>query len=97
MEPDELSAALTKDVTVHQARGVLAALLGVSIDDAAVSLDLKAQFSGSSVEEAARQVIDDHTRRISAARPGEVIDNRARALLGHHLRRGAEPSGEPSA
>ncbi len=76
---------------------MLAALLGVSIDDAAVSLDLRAQFSGSSVGEAARQVLEEHMRRIAASRPGEVIDDRAQALLRHHLLRGAAPSGEPSA
>ena len=46
MKPHDLSAAITHDVTVHRAEGVLAALLDVSILDAAASLDLKAQFGG---------------------------------------------------
>jgi hypothetical protein len=58
MEPYDPSAALTNDVTVHRAEGVLAALLDVSILDAAVSLDLKAQFRGLSLEATAQQVLD---------------------------------------
>jgi hypothetical protein len=50
MRPREFYTALPGEVTVAQAQGVLAALLDVSIADAATSLDLKAQFSRLSLE-----------------------------------------------
>ncbi len=90
MEPSELPGALADDVTVHRAEGVLAALLDVSIADAAVSLELKAQFGGMTLREAAQQLIDDHARRIDVAPPKD-IDDRALAVLRQHLDRATTP------
>ena len=84
MKPREFHAALPREVTVAQAQGVLAALLDVSIADAATSLELKAQFSRLSLEGAARQVLDDHQRRVKVDAPTE-IDGRALAILRYHV------------
>jgi hypothetical protein len=89
------TAALTSDLTVHRAEGVLAALLDVSIPDAAVSLDLKAQFAGQSLTAAAQQVLDDHERRITAAAPRR-IDDRALAVLRQHLNCATSPLDAPA-
>jgi hypothetical protein len=96
MEPYDPSAALTNDVTVHRAEGVLAALLDVSILDAAVSLDLRAQFRALSLEATAQQVLDDHERRISVAAPRRDIDDRALAVLRQHLDRASSPLDAPT-
>lgn len=95
MKPHDLSAAITHDVTVHRAEGVLAALLDVSILDAAASLDLKAQFGGLSLEDTARQVLDDHERRITVAAPRD-IDDRALAVLRQHLNCATSPLDAPT-
>jgi hypothetical protein len=95
MEHHDPTNALTNDLTVHRAEGVLAALLDVSIPDAAVSLDLKAQFGGLTITAAAQQVLDDHERRITVAAPRD-IDDRALAVLRQHLNRSSSPLDAPA-
>jgi hypothetical protein len=95
MEHDGPTAAVDNNLTVHRAEGVLAALLDVSIHDAAVSLDLKAQFGGLSLTAAAQQVLDDHERRITVAAP-RPIDDRALAVLRQHLNCASSPLDAPA-
>jgi hypothetical protein len=95
MKQHHPTGALTDDLTVHRAEGVLAALLDVSIPDAAVSLDLKAQFAGQSLTTAAQQVLDDHERRITVAAPRR-IDDRALAVLRQHLNCATSPLDAPA-
>ena len=84
MQPHEPYAALPREVVVAQAEGVLAALLDVSLADAATSLDLRARLDGLSPGGAAQQILDDHQHRISLGAPVE-LDARALAVLRYHL------------
>ena len=95
MEFNEVPDAVRQDVRVHQAEGVLAALLDVPIGEAVASLELKAQFGGRSLVEAAQQVLDDHERRLRATSPSELGD-RALAILRQHLDRVGSPLDEPT-
>jgi hypothetical protein len=95
MEPHDPSAALAGDITVYRAEGALAAMLDVSVHDAAVSLELRAQFRGLSREDAAQQVLDDLQRRIGVATPRD-IDDRALAILRQHLDRATSPLDAPT-
>ena len=90
-----MSDAIHQDVRIHQAEGVLAALLDVPIGEAVVSLELKAQFSGVSLENAAQQVLDDLERRVVDTAAPEIGD-RALAILRQHLSRAGSPLDEPS-
>jgi hypothetical protein len=95
MEPRNPSVTLDDNLTVHRAEGVLAALLDVSILDAAVSLDLKAQFGGVSLTAAAQRILDDHEGRIGVVAPRD-IDDRALAVLRQHLDRATSPLDAPT-
>jgi hypothetical protein len=95
MEINEVSGAVQRDVIVHQAEGVLAALLDVPIDEAIVSLEQKAQFGGVPLLDAAHQVLDDHEKRILDTAPSEISD-RALAILRMHLDRAGSPVEGPS-
>jgi hypothetical protein len=92
---NEVSDAVQRDVTVHHAEGVLAALLDIPIDEAIVSLELKAQFGGVSLTDAAHQVLEDHEKRILDAAPPEIGDQ-ALAILRLHLDRAGSPLEGPS-
>jgi hypothetical protein len=84
MESSTVMVAWSTDATVHRAQGVLAALLGVSIEDAAISLGLTSQFGGLSLGEAAQRILAAHTARIGVDGP-PTIDDRALAILRQHL------------
>jgi hypothetical protein len=49
---------LRRPSQVHEAEGKLSVLLGLPVDQAALGLDLSAQFRGISLAEAAEQVMD---------------------------------------
>jgi hypothetical protein len=95
MEVNKVSDAVQRDVIVHQAEGVLAALLDVPIDEAIVSLGRKAQFGGVPLVDAALQVLSDHEKRILDTAPPEIGD-RALAILRMHLDRAGSPLEGPS-
>jgi hypothetical protein len=95
VEINDVSEAVRQDVRVHQAEGVLAALLDVPIGEAVASLELKAQFAGHSLVDAAQQVLDDHEQRLLATSPPELGD-RALAILRQHLNRVSSPLDEPT-
>ncbi len=97
METSEITEAVREQATVHQAEGVLAVVLGVPTEQAAVSLDLKAQFGGVSLVEAARRVLADHERRLgdTGTVPSELGD-RTLTILRQHLDTVGSPLEQPS-
>ncbi|WP_433028557.1 hypothetical protein [Actinomycetospora sp. CA-053990] len=97
METSEITEAVRDQATVHQAEGVLAVVLGVPTEQAAVSLDFKAQFGGVSLVEAARRVLADHERRLgeTGTVPSELGD-RTLMILRQHLDTVGSPLEQPS-
>ena len=85
MASTDLPGMLTDQVTLHQAEGVLATMLDVSIPMARVDLELRAQLGGSSLTDAAQRVLDDHARRIAVPAVPEELDERVLAVLRRHL------------
>jgi hypothetical protein len=94
-EVDEVSDTAPRGVVVHRAEGVLAGLLDISIDEAIDDLARTARARGVPLVDAARQVIEDHERRVLDAAPPEIGD-RALALLRLHLDRSGSPLEGPS-
>jgi hypothetical protein len=94
-EVDEVPDTAPPGVTVHRAEGVLAGQLDVSIDEAIDELARTARTRGVPLVDAARQVLEDHERRVRAAAPPEIGD-RALALLRRHLDRAGSPLEGPS-
>jgi hypothetical protein len=81
---EHVTGAEERSAQVHQAEGMLAVLLGVPIEQAVVSLDLRAQFRGIPLREAAREIL--------ASRPEDVgldgapeIGERTLAILRQHF------------
>jgi hypothetical protein len=94
MEIDEVADRERTQARIHQAEGVLSVLLGVSVEQAAVSLDLKAQFGGTSLADAADRVLRDHERDLGATAPPE-IGERTLAILRQHLDSAGSPLDQP--
>ena len=69
---------------VHRAEGMLAILLGVPVEQAVVSLDLRAQFRGISLREAAREIIASRPEDVGLDREPE-IGERTLAILRQHF------------
>jgi hypothetical protein len=90
MEIDEVADRERRQARIHQAEGVLSVMLGVSTEQAAVSLDLKAQFGGTSLTEAADQVLGDHERDLGVTAP-PLIGDRTLAILRQHLDSAGSP------
>jgi len=84
MEAADLPGVLSDAVTVHRAEGVLATMFEVSIAQARVDLELRAQLADASLGRAAQQVLDDHALRIAAPASTE-IDDRVLVVLRRHL------------
>lgn len=97
METSEITEAVREQATVHRAEGVLAVRLGVPIEQAAVSLELRAQFRGVSLGEAAHGVLDDHERWLddTGTVPSELGD-RTLAILRQHLDTVGNPLDQPA-
>lgn len=97
METSEITEAVREQATVHRAEGVLAVRLGVPTEQAAVSLELKAQFRGVSLGEAAQRVLDDHERWLddTGTVPSELGD-RTLAILRQHLETVGSPLDQPA-
>lgn len=61
---DDVTDDAVRTAEVHRAEGMLAVLLGIPIEQAVISLDLRAQFRGIPLREAAREIL--------ASRPEDV-------------------------
>ena len=95
MDSDDLTDAAPAGAVVFHAEGVLAALLDVSIEQAAMSLDLQAQFSGLTLADTAQRVLEGHHRRLNDPTRPEV-DNRTLTILRQHLDQIADPLNAPT-
>ncbi|WP_328305740.1 hypothetical protein [Actinomycetospora sp. NBC_00405] len=97
MEISEITEVAREQATVHRAEGVLAVVLGVPTEQAAVSLDFTAQFGGVSLVEAARRVLDDHERQLDDTGPvPSEVGERTLAILRQHLDTVGSPLEQPS-
>jgi hypothetical protein len=94
VEIDEVADQHRRQARIHQAEGMLSVMLGVSTEQAAVSLELKAQFGGTSLAEAAHRVLSDHERSLGLTAPPEIGD-RTLAILRQHLDSAASPLDQP--